>query len=127
MSLEPIANGQWPTACSSAAPSPHLRLPLLRELLPPLYDPPPPYELRELPLPYELLPLLYELLPLLYELRELLPLLYELRELLLPPLLYEPRELLDDELRPTEEEDEELRELLERLYDDVLPLLREAP
>ena len=109
MSLEPIANGQWPTACSSAAPFPHLRLPLLRELLP-LYDPPPPYELRELPLLYELLPPLYELL--LYELRELPPLLYELRD-----------ELFDDELRLTDEEDEEL----ERLYDDVAPPLRDTP
>ena len=110
----------------------YLRPPLLRELpdepplreLPPPYEPPPPYELREL------LPLLYELLE---ELRELLlpyELLDELRELLLlEELLDELRELLllEDELRLTE--DEELRVLLGRLYDELdepVLLLREV-
>ena len=102
----------------------YLRLPLpLRELLllPPLYelllreaplDEPPLYELRELPLLYDELPLLYE------ELRD-----EELRELL--------DELLDElELLPAEEElrladEEELRVLLGRLYDEVAPPLRD--
>lgn len=146
--LSPVTYNPSPTIAH-----PYLRPPLLRELLPPLYELrellPPLYELREL------LPPLYELrelLPLLYELRELLPPLYELRELLLyeellRELLLEVlllRELLvEDELRLTDEEEllrelpvedelrlideeEALRELLGRLYDEE-ELLRELP
>ena len=77
----------------------YLRLPPLYEL--PLREAPPLlYELRELPPPYELL----------------LPLLYELREL-----------LLDEELRLTEEdEDDEEDELRLTDEDELLELLREV-
>ena len=86
----------------------YLRLPPLYEL--PLREAPPLlYELRELlPPPYELL----------------LPLLYELRELLLELLF---KLLLDEELRLTEEdEDDEEDELRLTDEDELLELLREV-
>lgn len=93
--------------CSDKKVDHYLRLPPLYEL--PLREAPPPlYELRELPPPYELL----------------LPLLYELRELLLELLF---KLLLDEELRLTEEdEDDEEDELRLTDEDELLELLREV-